>query len=199
MSRSRDRFGIRLAVPDDARAYTHCYVESLAETYAHIMPPEFAQSRRERLQRDAADTRDELEQMQADLTAGRTPQRTHWVGLVDGEVAGIVSAGEGVAEWERAHFDNPEPPVSFNLDHIYTRRSSHGTGLGQTLLETALQDPHHPGRMRGAWLWILRENPRAEAFYRRNGFLDDELEVSCGASWFHRPMFRMWRPEPVDA
>ena len=145
------------------------------------------------------DTRDELEQMQADLTAGRTPQRTHWVGLVGGEVVGIVSAGEGVAEWERAHFDNPEPPVSFNLDHIYTRRSSHGTGLGQTLLETALQDPHHPGRMRGAWLWILRENPRAEAFYRRNGFLDDELEVSCGASWFHRPMFRMWRPEPVDA
>ena len=46
---------------------------------------------------------------------------------------------------------------------------------------------------RDAHLWILRNNPRAEAFYRKHGFVDDGTEVSCGPMWFHRRMFRMHR------
>lgn len=191
------RFTIRPAVPDDAEAYTFCYIESLTETYAHIMPPQFAQIRRDRFEREADETRTELVEMQEALAQNRVPKRSHWVAFMADELVGVVSSGPGVAEWERTHFSNPEPPVEINLDHIYTRAASHGTGLGQALLETALDDPERPGRMRGAWLWILRENPRAEAFYRRNGFVEEELEVSCGASWFHRPMFRMWRPENI--
>lgn len=202
---------VRLATPDDARAYTHCYVESLAETYAHIMPPAFAEHRRETFEREAAATHDELVAMHRALDEGREPGRTHWVGLDDGgEVAGIVSAGPGVPSWEAQFYSNPEPPVRFNLDHLYTLRSTHGSGLGQQLMDTALAMPEPTGddaararsvqpgstRGRGAWLWILRRNPRAEAFYRRNGFVPDGLEVRCGASWFHAPMFRMWRPDP---
>ncbi|MFC6360365.1 GNAT family N-acetyltransferase [Luteococcus peritonei] len=188
---------VRPAVPADAEAYTHCYIECLAETYAHIMPPAFAQIRRDRFAQEATETREELVEMEQALAADRVPKRSHWLATDGDQVVGIVSAGPGVAAWEREHFTNPEPPVELNLDHIYTRRSTHGTGLGQVLLDLALADPHDPGRQRGAWLWILRQNPRAEAFYRRNGFVEEGLEVSCGASWFHAPMFRMWRPEPA--
>lgn len=188
-------FTIRQALPGDALGYAHCHVECLAETYAHLMPPEFACSRREDLPQQAAATRQELVAMARARAEGRLPQRTHWVAEVDGEVVGIASAGPGVPDWEREHHDNPEPPVGWNLDHIYTRASTHGSGLGQALFDVALLD-EATGRGRGAWLWILHGNPRAEAFYRRNGFVPDGLEVTCGASWYHRPMFRMWRPDP---
>ncbi|HIW30024.1 MAG TPA: GNAT family N-acetyltransferase [Candidatus Luteococcus avicola] len=188
---SSHSYTIRLATPDDAPGYSHCYVESLAETYAHIMPPEFAASRRDDIVAGIEEHRAELQRMADALADGREPERTHWVALDDaGEVVGIVSSGLGVPHWESHLYDNPPPPVELNLDHIYTRASTHGTGLGQRLLEVAVPDG------RGAWLWILRENPRAEAFYARNGFVPDGLEVNCGPAWFGRPMFRMWRPNP---
>lgn len=185
------RHEIRLATADDAEGYARCYVKCLAQTYDHIMPPEFAAQRWRKIDEIVDEHRAELEQMSAELAAGRDPHRTHWVALEWDEVVGIVSSGEGVPEWEQRFYDNPPPPVGFNLDHIYTLASTHGTGLGQRLLDTAL-----PGG-RGAWLWILRENPRAQAFYAHNGFVEDTLEVTCGPAWFERPMFRMWRPDPA--
>lgn len=187
-------YPIRPAVPGDAEAYARCHVECLAETYEHLMPPEFAASRRsgEGFARQVAETRDELDEMAAALASGREPERRHWVALDGDEVVGVVSSGKGVAAWERTHYDNPAPAVPFNLDHLYTRRATHGTGLGQALLDVALADPA-TGRGRDAWLWILFGNPRAEAFYRRNGFVPDGLQVTCGAAWFGRPMFRMVR------
>ncbi|WP_420176134.1 GNAT family N-acetyltransferase [Luteococcus sp. OSA5] len=190
-------FEIRPATPEDAPFMVQCHIECLAETYAHIMPPAFAQMRRDRFRQEVQETLDELLEMQQALTAGRAPIRSHWLAVADdgplaGEVLGAVASGEGMAPWERVYFSNPEPPVSFNLDHLYTRAVAHGSGMGQALLDVALAAPSGGGR--AAWLWILRDNPRAEAFYRRNGFVPDGLEVGCGPSWFDRPMFRMWRP-----
>lgn len=66
---------------------------------------------------------------------------------------------------------------------------AHGSGLGQALLDTAIgTEP--------AYLWIMAGNPRAEAFYRRNGFVPDGLAVRAGRSWFDRPAFRMHRMPP---
>jgi ribosomal protein S18 acetylase RimI-like enzyme len=50
-------------------------------------------------------------------------------------------------------------------------RAAHGTGIGQALLDEVLgEEP--------AMLWVAKENPRAIAFYRRNGFeLDGAEEV----------------------
>ena len=80
----------------------------------------------------------------------------------------------------------PECSVDLQLHHIYTLDRSHGTGLGQSLLELAIGS-------HDAYLWILRGNPRAERFYHRNGFIADGAEISCGPTWFYRPMFRMVR------
>jgi GNAT superfamily N-acetyltransferase len=49
---------------------------------------------------------------------------------------------------------------------IYVLAGSYGAGAGQQLLDAAVGDA-------GAYLWIADENPRAFAFYRRNGFAPD--------------------------
>ncbi|MBT2501302.1 GNAT family N-acetyltransferase [Curtobacterium sp. ISL-83] len=52
------------------------------------------------------------------------------------------------------------------LEGIYVLASAYGTGAGQRLLDAAVGNT-------GAYLWMADDNPRAEAFYRRNGFERD--------------------------
>lgn len=47
----------------------------------------------------------------------------------------------------------------------------YGSGAGQLLLDAAVGDG-------GAYLWIADENPRALAFYRRTGFVQDGADRS---------------------
>ena len=49
---------------------------------------------------------------------------------------------------------------------IYQYSRAHGSGTGQALLDAAIGDAP-------AYLWVAEDNPRAQAFYRRNGFVPD--------------------------
>ncbi len=51
---------------------------------------------------------------------------------------------------------------------IYVRASWHGTGVGQALLDATIGDL-------ACSVWVLENNPRAHAFYARNGFVADGL------------------------
>ena len=57
-------------------------------------------------------------------------------------------------------------PVSGELYAIYVLAAHYGSGAGQALLDAAI------GRA-AASLWVLEDNPRARAFYERNGFRAD--------------------------
>jgi ribosomal protein S18 acetylase RimI-like enzyme len=75
-------------------------------------------------------------------------------GDAERELVGFASAGD-------ARGDNP--PRGLELHSIYALAKTHGTGLGQALLDAAIgTEP--------ASLWVAEINPRAQAFYRRNGF-----------------------------
>jgi GNAT superfamily N-acetyltransferase len=50
---------------------------------------------------------------------------------------------------------------------LYVCASDHGTGAGRALLEAVI-DPAE-----AAVLWVADPNPRAQAFYRRHGFVPD--------------------------
>jgi GNAT superfamily N-acetyltransferase len=76
---------------------------------------------------------------------------------VDGELRGFASSG-------RAHDD--DPPRDRALYTLYVLASEYGSGAGQALLEAVLGDAP-------AYLWVAAENPRATAFYERNGFVLD--------------------------
>lgn len=159
-------FSIRRALPDDAETYSRTHLQGLHETYAQIMPRAFHAHYDAELPVLIARRREALES-----------GAVSWLAFDEaGSAVGIATSGSGRDE------DRPD----FELHHIYTLAATHGNGLGQRLLDTAIED-------RAAYLWILNDNPRAERFYRRNGFASDGISALCGPTWHHRPMFRMHR------
>ncbi|MCU1550223.1 MAG: N-acetyltransferase [Glaciihabitans sp.] len=83
-----------------------------------------------------------------------TPTSTTWIAERDGEMIGFSGAGATVDD---------DKPRELELHAIYLLAREHGSGVGQALLDTAIGD-------QPACLWVAEENPRAQAFYRRNGF-----------------------------
>lgn len=89
-----------------------------------------------------------------------------WVGTVPDE-AGLEVVVGFVATRTHPAADEPR---ELELLMLYTLTSTHGTGLGQGLVETALGD-------RPAFVWVLESNARAIAFYRKLGFVEETPRV----------------------
>lgn len=79
-----------------------------------------------------------------------------WVARADG-IVGMATAGPG---------RDDDAPVSLELYAINVLRRAHGTGIADDLMAVAVGD-------RAAYLWVLEGNDRAQAFYRRYGFVDE--------------------------
>lgn len=176
---------VRPARPADAAAYIAALVATQIATYGPIMPAEYARDRRAEAPAAADALEGELAAMAETLAAGHEPFRRHWVAELDGLIVGSAVAGSGPSWWE-AGFDPPPRDIAFILDRLYVVPEAHGSGAGQALFDVAVGE-------RSAYLWILRNNPRAERFYRRNGFVPDGSVGDAGGPWFERPMFRMVR------
>ena len=185
-------YTIRLAQVADAAAYVRMHTEAVVTTYAHIMPPQFAIDRRAEAADQVSLRAHAFARMHDDLAAGVVPQRTYWIATDPQQrVVGVVASGPGARPWEHL-LKVADPPIGYQLDHLYTLASTHGSGLGQRLLDAALPDG------KGAYLWVLDHNARADRFYRRNGFIPDGVRARCGPAWFSRPMYRLWRADPAS-
>jgi ribosomal protein S18 acetylase RimI-like enzyme len=136
---------VRAAVPEDAEAIATVHVQAWQEAYAHLLPAAFLA---------ALDPRDRLERWRRIID---DPTVTVRVAEADAAVVGWATAGPG----READADRP-----LELEGIYVLAAAHGSGAGQGLLDAVLGD-------RPAFLWVAEHNPRAEAFYRRNGFRRD--------------------------
>jgi GNAT superfamily N-acetyltransferase len=94
------------------------------------------------------------------LTNERYRQSRVAVAVRDAELIGIAMSGlpqDVTAAWTR------------QLYVLYVYAAHHGTGAGRTLLE-AVVDPTE-----SAALWVADPNPRAQAFYRKHGFVPDGI------------------------
>ena len=65
-------------------------------------------------------------------------------------------------------FANAGPTeTGLHLYSLYVRRPYYGTGLAEELISAVTED-------RPCTLWVLEDNPRAQSFYRRQGFAFDD-------------------------
>lgn len=144
---------IREPLLTDAAAIAALNVSTWRETYERLLPdgfftPEFTQSRLD---------------MWNHVLSNPSPERILRVAELDGELVGFAFAGPSFgAEGEAL-------PRDRHLYSIYVSAIHHGSGAGQALLDAVLQQ-------QPAMLWVATENPRAIAFYQRNGFAFDGHE-----------------------
>jgi len=144
---------IREPRPGEAPAIADVHVATWKEAYSDLLPgdyfsEEYVAGRRRMWRHVLTHPRDDMLVRVADA---------------DGEIVGFawVGPGEGV--------DGEEAPRERLLYAIYVLAAHHGTGVGQALLDETLGEGP-------AMLWVAKENPRATAFYLRNGFRFDGVE-----------------------
>ena len=89
-----------------------------------------------------------------------------WVAVDDGRVVGWANTSRG---------RDADAPRDLELEGLYVLDDYHGRGVGQALVDAAIGT-------RPSYLWVLDDNPRAQAFYRRNGFAFDGAE-KIDESW----------------
>ncbi|MCR2827311.1 GNAT family N-acetyltransferase [Microbacterium sp. zg.Y909] len=146
-------FTVREPGRADAGALAALHVSTWQETYSRLLPEGFFT--------DAfADGR---RRMWEYLLAQPRPEHAVRVAELDGALIGFAWIGPGRGEPDEA------PPREHELCAIYVAAAHHGSGVGQELLDAAL------GAL-PASLWVATQNPRAIAFYRRNGFAFDGVE-----------------------
>lgn len=80
-----------------------------------------------------------------------------------GKIIGFAFFGPSVGP------EGQELPRDRQLFSIYVAAERYGTGVGQALLDATAGDGP-------AMLWVAKNNPRAVAFYLRNGFEFDGAE-----------------------
>jgi len=136
---------VRPASVDDARGIAEVHVQAWREAYVHQLPADVLAGLRvePRVERWAAIIEDDL----TDVV----------VAELDGRIVGWATASGGRED---------DRPARRELEGIYVLAELYGTRAGQLLLDAAIGTDD-------AYLWMLDDNPRAEAFYRRNGFARD--------------------------
>jgi GNAT superfamily N-acetyltransferase len=136
---------VRPARLGDAAGIARVHIQAWRESYAHLLPAASL----------AGLEQGPREERWREILAGAASDV--WVACRETDIIGWASAGAGRDD------DSPRPR---ELNGIYVLASEYGSGAGQLLLDAAVGSS-------GAYLWIADNNPRAFAFYTRNGFVPD--------------------------
>jgi len=144
---------VRPAVPGDAAAMARVHVASWRSTYRGLMPDAMLD--------DPGFVRRREGFWTAALTDQRFAANRVAVADDDGEVVGIAMSGPATDADMRGRL---------HLYVLYLLDGHHGSGAGGALLD-AVVAPTEP-----AVLWVADPNPRAQAFYRKRGFVADGVE-----------------------
>lgn len=157
---------LRAATPEDVEAVVRLHLQCHEEAYGRLLPPEAFERRRVSLPERIAWLREFM-------AAGNIPTLAY----DDDGLLGIANAGPA---------RDDDAPVSTELLMIYVLQRAHGGGAGQQLLDAVIGGE-------AAYLWVLEDNPRAQAFYARNGFAFDAARKLLPESWYQLPEVRMVR------
>lgn len=157
---------LRPATVDDAEAIMAMHLQCHEETYGRQLPADFFAMRRRTFA-----TR--VERFHNTMFREHIPMLAY----DGGGLVGVAGAGPS---------RDADAPAPLELHWIYTLARVHGSGTGQMLLDAVI------GRQ-AACLWVLEDNPRAHAFYARNGFAPDGARKPMPPEWGSLPEVRMVR------
>ena len=141
---------VRAARLDDVSAMARVIVESWRETYRGLMRDEVLDDPGLVASRERFWT--------AALTDERYAANRAAVAERDGAIVGVAMSGpplDADATWSR------------QLYILYVLAAQHGSGAGIALLDAVVSAGEDVA------LWVADPNPRAQAFYRRHGFVAD--------------------------
>lgn len=149
----RVTFTTREPASGDAAAIADLHVSTWREAYAHLLPEDYFSEEyvegRHRMWNHV------LTHPREDVTVR--------IAETDGSIIGFAWVGPGIGQ------NGDGPPRDRQLYALYVSAAHDGSGAGQALLDETLGT-------RLALLWVAKENPRAIAFYLRNGFTFDGVE-----------------------
>ena len=142
-------FAVRRAEPADAPSMARVHVDAWRETYRGLMSDAVLDdpgllSWRERF-------------WAAALTDQRYGQNIAAIASHEGSVIGVAMSGPPL--------DAAAGPQQLYILYVYA--AFHGSGVGTALLNAVID------RTAPAALWVADPNPRAQAFYRKHGFVTD--------------------------
>lgn len=145
-------FTVRGASLADVTSLARAHVATWKEAYAHLLPVDFFTD----------DLIAQRERMWTTILTRVNPDDVVRVAESNGTLAGFAMAGPALPS-------EHEPPRSRQLYMLYTYARHYGSGLGQALFDAV-------AGIEPMMLWVAKENPRAIAFYQRNGFSCDGVE-----------------------
>lgn len=153
MTPAESNITIRPARPEDAEGIAFVHATSWRETYGRF-----------------------VENPDTNPWFAVEPRIGMWrTNLADALFSTVVAVADerivGFAAVQETPDDDAVRPEELTM--IYVLAAAHGTGAGQELLDAVLGE-------RPASLWVAADNPRARAFYRRNGFVADGAQSSFG-------------------
>ncbi len=145
---------VRLARPGDEMAVARVHVRSWRAAYWDLLD-------RSMLARMRPESR-----AQRYTFATRSPQQPRTlVAEEDGEIVGFATVSPS---------HDPDVPGWGELNALYVDPDLWGAGVGRTLIAAARERLKVQG-FQDAVLWVLEGNAKAERFYRRDGWIFDDL------------------------
>lgn len=166
------RYAVRTARVEDADEVGRVHLQVWREAYGAQMPAGF------------------LEGLDPVKAAGRWRLRFE-VDEPDGVV--VVATGrddEIVAMASAGPSRDQDAPTEWELYSINVLAAHHGSGVADQLITAAVAQ-------RPATLWVIRDNARAEAFYRRHGFsIEGATKIHEGSGAIEVRMIRNRQPSP---
>lgn len=98
------------------------------------------------------------------------PDSEFYFAILDGNPVGYLKVNLGQSQTEINHENTLE------IERIYVLQQFHGKQVGQQLYRKAIELAKE-NQVDYVWLGVWEENPRAIAFYKKNGFVEFDKHI----------------------
>ncbi|MEZ4492013.1 MAG: GNAT family N-acetyltransferase [Dehalococcoidia bacterium] len=167
---------IRLALPRDSEALARIHIEGWQAAYQHIFPPEAFAERT--IEKRRADWDEQLAEAPGDERV--------WVSEQEGRVVGFALTRPGLD----TDIEHPGELKLFYVDPLLR-----GRGIGLPLFRHALADLQARGMT--PYLYTLKENHEARAWYERRGWYADGPQAPWSSQGLYPGIVEVrYRPAP---